>query len=64
MLQDGGEAKLNTNLNYFLEEYGISVNSDTVIRAVYYKYSHPKEALVQNGVINRELVREFKGLPK
>lgn len=26
---------------------------DTVVRNVYYKYFHPKEALVSNGVLNR-----------
>ena len=26
---------------------------DAVVRNVYYKYFHPKEALVSNGVLNR-----------
>ena len=26
MLTEGGEAKLNTNVNFFLEEYGVMVN--------------------------------------
>ena len=26
MLSEGGEAKLNTNVNFFLEEYGVMVN--------------------------------------
>jgi len=33
------------------------VNSDTVIRKTFYKYLHPKEAYVGNGVLNSELVR-------
>ena len=28
----GGEEQLGTNINYFLEEFGVSVNSDSVIR--------------------------------
>ena len=27
--------------------------ADVVARTVYYKYFHPKEALVSNGVVNR-----------
>lgn len=27
--------------------------ADAVVRNVYYKYFHPKEALVSNGVLNR-----------
>ena len=27
LLSDGGETKLSTNINFFLEEYGIMVNN-------------------------------------
>jgi len=64
MLGEGGESKSKTNINYLIEEFGISVNSDAVLRTVYYKnpksqnrYLHPKEALVSNGIINREIKR-------
>lgn len=33
----------------------MSVNSDAVVRSVYYKYFHPKEVFVANGVLNREI---------
>lgn len=55
LLSEGGESKLSTNINFFLEEYGIMVNNDCVVRTHYYKYFHPKEALVSNGVLNRAL---------
>lgn len=55
LLSEGGEAKLNTNLNFFLEEYGINVNNDCLIRTTFYKYFNPKEALVPDGVLNRTL---------
>ncbi|XP_025061174.1 intraflagellar transport protein 52 homolog isoform X2 [Alligator sinensis] len=55
MLGEGGESRYDTNINFLLEEYGIMVNNDTVVRNVYYKYFHPKEALVSNGVLNRAL---------
>lgn len=29
------------------------IPADAVVRNVYYKYFHPKEALVSNGVLNR-----------
>ncbi|XP_058229253.1 intraflagellar transport protein 52 homolog isoform X2 [Hemibagrus wyckioides] len=57
MLGEGGEVKYDTNINFLLEEFGIMVNSDAVVRNVYYKYFHPKEALVSNGVLNREISR-------
>merc|ERR1712166_245486 len=65
MLGEGGEAKANTNVNYLIEEYGISVNSDAVVRTVYHKtsktynrYLHPKEVLVTTGVLNREIIKQ------
>ncbi|XP_068171866.1 intraflagellar transport protein 52 homolog [Antennarius striatus] len=57
MLGEGGESKYDTNINFLLEEFGIMVNSDSVARNVYYKYFHPKEALVSDGVLNREMSR-------
>jgi len=54
-LGEGGEAAFGTNINYFTEEFGIPCNSDAVVRTVYYKYLHPKEVHVSNGVLNREI---------
>uniref|UniRef100_A0A1A8RSS3 Intraflagellar transport protein 52 n=1 Tax=Nothobranchius rachovii TaxID=451742 RepID=A0A1A8RSS3_9TELE len=55
MLGEGGEMKYNTNINFLLEEFGIMVNNDAVVRNVYYKYFHPKEAFVSDGVLNRAI---------
>ena len=55
MLGEGGEMASDTNINFLLEEYGVMINSDTVVRTVFYRYYHPKEALVSNGVLNRAL---------
>ncbi|XP_060692106.1 intraflagellar transport protein 52 homolog isoform X2 [Hemiscyllium ocellatum] len=57
MLGEGGESKYDTNINFLLEEYGIMVNNDAVVRNMYYKYFHPKEALISNGILNREISR-------
>ncbi|XP_069369110.1 intraflagellar transport protein 52 homolog isoform X2 [Paralichthys olivaceus] len=57
MLGEGGEVKYDTNINFLLEEFGILVNNDAVVRNAYCKYFHPKEALVSNGVLNREISR-------
>lgn len=57
MVHEGGEQKLGTNINAMLEQLGISINSDTVVRKTFYKYLHPKEAYVANGILNNELVR-------
>ncbi|KAJ3104572.1 Intraflagellar transport protein 52 [Phlyctochytrium planicorne] len=31
------------------------VNADSVVRTVYHKYLHPKEAFISNGIVNREI---------
>uniref|UniRef100_A0A3Q2YZT6 Intraflagellar transport 52 homolog (Chlamydomonas) n=1 Tax=Hippocampus comes TaxID=109280 RepID=A0A3Q2YZT6_HIPCM len=59
MLGEGGEKKFDTNINFLLEEFGIMVNNDAVFRTRYYKYYHPKEALVSDGVLNRCAVFEY-----
>ncbi len=46
MLSEGGEGKAGTNINYWLEEYGIAINNDAVVRTTHYKYLHPKEVRV------------------
>lgn len=57
MTGEGGEGQYNTNFNYLLEEYGIMTNLDVVTRTVYYKYHHPKEVFISNGILNREINR-------
>ena len=64
LMQEGGESRTETNINYFLEEYGVSVNPDSVVRSVYYKYFHPKENLISNGVLNKEIQRVASGRPR
>ena len=53
LLGEGGEKRFDTNINFFLEEYGIMINNDSVVRTNYHKYFHPKEVLISNGVLNR-----------
>jgi intraflagellar transport protein 52 len=36
-------------LNTFLSHYGMKINNDCVIRAVFHKYLHPKECFVSKG---------------
>lgn len=64
LLGEGGEGKNNTNVNYLLEEYGISFNSDAVVRTVYHKYHHPKECFITHGVLCKDLVRAAMGEKK
>ncbi|KAM3132992.1 hypothetical protein pb186bvf_014848 [Paramecium bursaria] len=61
---DGGEHKLGTNLNALLEQYKITINNDCVVRTCYYKYFHPKEVFIQEGVINPEVTRVIEGKQK
>jgi intraflagellar transport protein 52 len=37
------------------------VNTDCVVRTVYYKYLHPKEVYISNGIVNREITRQACG---
>ncbi|CAB4065322.1 IFT52 [Lepeophtheirus salmonis] len=53
LLGEGGEKNYNTNINFFLEEYGIMINCDSVVRTNYYKYFHPKEVYISNGILNQ-----------
>ena len=64
IMNEGGEQKMQTNINALLEQFGIFVNTDCVIRKAFQKYLHPKEAYIGNGVLNKELVRVAKGEAK
>lgn len=58
MLSDGGEKLSGCNMNYMLEEYGMSVNSDSVMRSVFYKYLHPKEVFIAEGILVPDIARK------
>ncbi|KAK6627799.1 hypothetical protein RUM44_010278 [Polyplax serrata] len=59
-LGEGGEKLFQTNINFLLEEFGIMVNNDCVLRTHYYKYFHPKESFISNGVLNRAVLKSAK----
>jgi intraflagellar transport protein 52 len=52
-MAEGGERAAGTNINFLLEELGIAVNADAVVRTAHYRYLHPKQALISDGVLNR-----------
>ncbi|XP_015112119.1 intraflagellar transport protein 52 homolog [Diachasma alloeum] len=52
MLGEGGENKFNTNINFLLEEFGIMVNNDFVVRMNYNQTLHPKECTITQGLSN------------
>lgn len=58
---EGGESRNSTNLNYLIEEFGININSDCVIRLSHDKYLHPKEALIADGILNRQVASGLTG---
>ena len=64
LMNEGGETKLKTNINYLLEQFGISCNSDSVVRTSFYKYLHPKEAYVSNGNMSEDFTRIARGHSK
>ena len=38
--------------------FGMSVNADSVLRSVYYKYVHPKEVFIAEGVLVPDIARK------
>lgn len=64
MMGEGGELKATTNINALLEQFGIFINTDSVIRKAFHKYLHPKEAFIGNGCLNKDLVRVANGEAK
>mmetsp|Transcript_10229 Transcript_10229/g.16783 ORF Transcript_10229/g.16783 Transcript_10229/m.16783 type:complete len:550 (-) Transcript_10229:120-1769(-) len=58
MLGDGGEKQSGCNMNYLLEEYGMSINNDSVVRSVFYKYLHPKEVFIAEGTLVPDIIRK------
>lgn len=58
MLGDGGERLAESNMNYLLEEFGMTVNADSVIRSVFYKYLHPKEVFICDGLLVPDLAKK------
>jgi len=53
----GEDGVAHTNLNAYLEDLGITINADVVVRTQFFKYFHPKECFVSSGVLNRGLMR-------
>jgi hypothetical protein len=38
--------------------YGMSINNDSVVRSVFYKYMHPKEVFIAEGILVPDLIRK------
>lgn len=45
-------------LHSFLDEYGIKCNQDSVMRTAFYKYLHPKEVFINDGVLVPDILRK------
>lgn len=61
---EGGDTKNGTNVSTVTEKFGIKINSDCVVRTSFYKYFHPKEAYIHNGIYNEEVTRVINGYSK
>ena len=42
----------------FISRFGMSVNSDSVTRSVFYKYLHPKEVFIADGTLVPDIARK------
>lgn len=38
--------------------FGISINCDSVIRGAYYKYLHPKEVFISDGILVPDIINK------
>ena len=52
-----GKKEHASNANLLLEKFGLAVNNDALVRTVYYRYHHPKETLIVDGVMNSTLTK-------
>lgn len=64
LMTDGCDVRNNSNLSILTSQFGIECNSDCVVRTSFYKYFHPKEAYIHNGILNEEVSRVANGLAK
>jgi intraflagellar transport protein 52 len=56
MAGEGKEEQSYHHLNKLTEEFGITVNHDSIVRTVYHQeYYHPKEAYIKSACLVREL---------
>jgi intraflagellar transport protein 52 len=58
LFADGGDRQSGCNMSQFLKEYGIEANHDSVLRSVFYKYLHPKEVFIAEGVLVPDVARK------
>ncbi len=64
MLREQANGSVLRSLNVLLEPLGLQLNPDSVIRAAFHKYHHPKEVLIgRGGVVAPDLVRGANGEP-
>lgn len=55
--RSGAASGDQSNINYLLEEFGISANPDSVVRTAHYKYMHPRECHIADSALHPALTR-------
>ena len=41
----------------FFNKFGLKLKNNSILRCNYYKYFHPKEVLINNGVLHEDFIR-------
>ena len=59
-----GDTKNNTNLNNFVNDYGINFHGDSVVRTAFYKYFHPKQCLIDTLTVHPGFLKTIKNIKK
>ena len=53
--REGGDEEAGCNLNDLLKTFHMATQPDCVLRTAFYKYTHPKEVFISNGILQPEI---------
>lgn len=58
LVSDAEDKHMRCNYNDLLGDFGVTVNADTVLRQVFYKYLHPREVYIEEGLLVKDMARK------
>ena len=58
LVSDADDKHSRCNYKELFSDYGVTVNDDSVMRQIYYKYLHPKEVFIAEGVLVPDMQRK------
>lgn len=58
LVSDADDKHSRCNYPSLFADYGVTVNDDSVMRQIYYKYLHPKEVFIAEGILVPDMQRK------